>query len=542
MATSDDRLRSILQRAPPESGSVTPHLADTEMAEYIAGDLDPEREEAIRTHVAICAECREDLAFSSSVEFEQDEDPPPIRSEIPTRSVARALMRLAAAVTLVFGALLGARQAVIVVTERFKPDILARAEAWTDRTIAVEELGILFAGGPGLRATGLAIGEDSRVGGPDFLEARELAVNVDPAALLSGHVDGRLTAKGIRLRLRRDGGGRWNVETVRRSGESAPLPTSAGTDPRSLPIEPTPGRPAEDPRVHVAAVTVEDGILEIDSAPARPPLRVAGLQAEYRGQRGQPGHLKLTGDTGEGPESLALEGSVGPFERGARPIYDLDDVRLKGVPLQSLPGAPEGIGGRLSFEGSLFGAGRSLARIVAGARGAGWLELCCGEIEQHNLARELLHGIARIGPEDQRPTQWEDQPGLQSILSAASTAYGTLSAAAELDAGTLRLSGFQLDSALLRLDLDATIESGGRVEAEGDAFLAPAVARALVAAEPGLKALVGGTESVQVPIVIRGAWPDLRVQIDTQRLARRLFTPAQDSLLVRLLPPARTRS
>ena len=567
METSDDRLKSTLRRALLGTQGMPPHIDDTVMAAYLAGDLAPEGEAVLRAHLASCSACGEDLAMASLVEADARQarsstprvdanqprsstprvDARQPRSSTPRadvrRSGAGAWMRLAASILLAFGILMGARQAAIVAVERSKPALIARAEAWTDRKISLESLGLDLAEGPGIRAVGLAIAEGPDLQGPDFLTARELAIHVEPTALLSGRLDGNLAARGVHLRLRRTDDGRWNVETVGRNSDSLQPPGGPRSEPapRSIDRGPTPAPGGGGGRVHVASVSLSDSLLEIEGNPTGPPLQVAGLRAEYRGKRGRAGRLTLTGDTGAGPRSLAIEGSVGPFAPGLRPVYEFDDVRLSGVPLDALPGSPEGIDGSLRFEGSLFGAGRSLTRVVAGARGTGWLELCCGEVERQNLVRKLLYGLARLPADSALPPDWRSQPELQSILSEPSTAYGTISAAAELDTGVLRLSGLEVDTAVVRLDLDATIEAGGRVEAEGNAILATPIARVLTATAPWLSPFAEETPRVQIPIVVRGTWPALEVRIDPRALAARYHPSAQTPLLLRLVSLPRPR-
>lgn len=539
-----DLLREALEKVPDE-----PHVDDAALAAYLDGSLDGLERDRIETHLGRCPECCAILAAASRVEIEAeavaevekfDRPRATARAASPAprkTSSARTWFRLAAGITLLFGALLLSREAGRLVAGRLEPVLIAQLEEWTERGISTEGTALTLAGGPGIELTGLDIGDDPRFSTASFVGARRVALNVHPTALLGGKLEGSISVEAPVVRLIRNRGGQWNIETLgggepagdhRRGVVSDKIERALADAAQGVPPEGV----AADPRVQLTSATIEDGTLEIkDLAGGGAPLRVKNVDLSYHGVPGQRASVSLEGRVGADNDRIALRGEIGPFEGDLVPVYRLREVELEAVPVREIPGAPRAVLGNLTFDGHLESAGRALVDVVAAARGAGELEMCCGSFEGRNLAQDFVTRLAALPGGESIAAAARDQAALASALTSSGTHYDRLAGIADLKPGTLHLAGLQVDTGLFQADADASVGLEGRLAAEGSVLLSPELGSILLTAAPGLTALSEPDGSIQLPFRASGSWENLDIELDAQRLVAQLEQARPATLL-----------
>lgn len=510
------------------------HVDDVTMAAYLDGTLEaPDRDRA-EAHLGRCPVCSEDLAAAARVEIEAEavervDRPRPVRAEPAPRARSRATstrtwLRLAAGIALVFGALLASREVGRFVAGRLEPVLIAQLEEWTDRGVSTEGTSLTVAGGPGIELTGLAIADDPRFSNTSFAGARRVALQVHPAALLGGKLQGSIDIEGPVVRLVRNRVGQWNIETLGGAAPSAAhragvvseaIERALDDAARGIP----PSGVSRDPRVQLTSATIEDGTLEIqDLGRAGDALRVKNVDLSYHGVPGQRASVSLEGHVGAAQDRIALRGEIGPFEGDVVPVYRLREVELESVPVAEIPGAPRAVVGQLTFDGHLQSAGRALVDVVAAARGAGELELCCGAFQGRNVARDFIGQLSHLPGGDTLAAAARSQAALRSALDAQGTTYDRLAGIADLEPGTLHVAGLEIDTALFRADADASIGLEGRIAADGTILLAPQLGSVLIAAAPILSTLADESGALELPFQADGPWENLDVQLDLREV------------------------
>ncbi|MDG2307752.1 MAG: zf-HC2 domain-containing protein [Candidatus Binatia bacterium] len=535
-----DLLRRALGDVPTED-----HLGDALLSRYLDGALEgPDRESAER-HLGRCPRCTEDLAAAVRVEIEAEalEVTRPRAAPQAARPVARAesstrtWLRLAAGIALVFGALLLSREAGRLVAGRLEPVLVAQLEEWTERDVTTKGTSLVVSGGPGIEVAGLEITDDPSFSDENFASVERIALHVHPSALLGGRLEGSVELDRPVLRLVRNAGGEWNIETlggrvpgargvagiVRAEVDRALEQAAAGLPPTGI---------TDEPRVQLTSATIDGGILEIeDIGGGGEPLRVQNVNLSYHGIPGRRAALSLDGQLGSEKDRIALRGEVGPFEGSVVPVYRFREVELEAVPVAKIPGGPAAVIGQLTFDGHLESAGRALGEIVAAARGGGEIGLCCGTFKGRNLARDFLERLGELSGGRQLLRAARNDAALASALASADTPYDRLGGMADLDPGTLHIAGLEVDTGLFRADADASIGLEGTLAAEGSIQLSPEVGAILLAAAPAFDALSETDGSIHLPFRASGSWANLQIDLDVKALVARLGIATPPSLL-----------
>ena len=534
------------------AGPHGPHVEDAQMAAYLDQALPSAEREAVERHLAGCDACAADLVAVSQVLVEAEAvaevDRPKPQAITPGPTPARASssrktwFRLAASIALILGGLLLTREAGRLVASRLEPVIVAQLEDWSGRDVSLGSTALKLAGGPGVELRDFRWGDDPRYSDQDFVTASRVALHVQPGELLGGRLSGSLDLERPVLRLVRDRAGHWNVETlggrepgpageqhgVRAELEQALADAAAGIDPEIAGAE---------ARVQLSSATITDGILEIrDLGRSGGTLKMEDVDLEYHGAPGQRGAVALEGRFGTEEDRIALQGEVGPFDGDATPVYRLREVEVNAVPVSEIPGAPAAVAGRLDFEGHLDSAGRSLGEIVAAARGAGEIGLCCGQLAGRNVARDLVDELAHQPEAGALLAALRESASLRGALAANHTMFDQLAGLADLEPGTLHVAGLEANTPLFRLDGDASIGLEGALAAEGIIDLAPALSRAVVAAAPALANLQVADGSLSLPVRAEGTWEQLELQLDVEAVARSLGLDAPPNLFALLGP------
>lgn len=528
-----DQLRQALRDVPDE-----PHVDDGKLARYLDGSLAAEERARVEEHLGRCPLCSEELALAGHVEIEAEALDEVSRARVAARSRraaseprparSRGWLRIAAGLVLLVGVGLLVREAGRLVASRIEPMLVAQMETWSGRDVSSTGAALTLAGGPGIELTGLRIGDDDRFSERTFASAERVALHVEPAALLGGRLDGSIELDRPVVRLVRNALGQWNVETLGggeldaralRGAVTPEIEQALADAAQGLPPRGATGEAA----VELTSASIHDGILEIADLSRRgKALRLEDLDLDYQGTPGGRASVSLEGRLGPGQDAVSLRGEIGPFEGDATPVYRLRRVALQAVPVAEIPGAPASVAGRLSFVGHLESAGRALGDIVAAARGAGEIGLCCGAFEGRNLAHDVVRQIARLPGGVDVLRQVQGHAALASTLAAPNTIYDRANGIADLEPGTLHVAGLEIDTALFRADADASIGLEGHLAAEGSIELAPELAAILLAAAPALAPLADDHGTIDVPIRASGSWDDLQLEIDATRVAARL--------------------
>lgn len=519
-----------------------PHVDDALLAAYLDGALEESQRQHVELHAAHCSQCAQDLAAAASVEIEADAvarvdrprrkpeaaGAPALRSKTSRSTSGRMWMRLAAGIVLVAGASWLTVQASRFGADRLEPVLLAQLEEWTERRVSSDTLSLTLAGGPGIEIAGLAIDDDPAFSESSFLHTRRVTLNVHPSALLGGRLEGSVDVDGPVVRLVRSPGGNWNVETLggatpsgaaRRGIVSAEI--EQALDDAANAISPTGVDP--NPRVQLTSASIHDGTLEIaDLGRGGAALRVKNVDISYHGTPGQRASVSLEGRVGSADDRIALRGEIGPFEGNVVPVYRLREVELEAVPVSEIPGSPRAVDGQLTFDGHLESAGRALVDIVAAARGAGEMQLCCGAFEGRNLARDFVSELTDLPGGERVRAAVRANAALASALQATGTTYDHLGGVADLRPGTLHLAGLELDTPLFRADADASIGLEGHLAAEGDLRVSADLGHVILAAAPALASLAASDGTVELPFRASGSWENLRIELDVQRLLARI--------------------
>lgn len=521
---------------------IEPHVDDVTLAAYLDGALEDAARTEVESHVARCPQCADDIAAAARVEIEADATDlvdrahatreaaraTPSQASARRGSSSRSWMRIAAAIALLAGAGFVGREASQMVAGRLEPTLVAQLEEWTGRGVSTEGLSFTLAGGPGIELSGLDIGDDPRFSDQSFLDARKVALHVHPTTLLEGKLEGSVDIEGPHLRLVRNRVGHWNIETL--GGASAGGPSRPGVVTEEIERALAdaaegigPAGIAEEARVELASASIQDGTLEIaDLGRGGAAFRVRNVDLSYHGVPGQRASVSLEGQVGSSDDRIALRGEIGPFAGNVTPVYRLREVELEAVPVSEIPGSPRVVEGQLTFDGHLESAGRALVDVVAAARGAGEMELCCGTFEGRNLAHDFVTRLASLPGGEQVLAAVRGHAALASVLSAPETTYDRLAGIADLQPGTLHLAGLEVDTTLFRADADASVGLEGHLAAEGDLLLSPELGAAVLAAAPGLSALSAPDGTLELPFRATGSWENLQLELDVQRLLARV--------------------
>ena len=149
------------------------------------------------------------------------------------------------------------------------------------------------------------------------------------------------------------------------------------------------------------------------------------------------------------------------------------------------------------------------------------MTLCCGTFEGRNLARDLVEKLAKLPGGEQALRAARQHAALAAILDAPNTVYDHLGGIADLEPGTLHLARLEVDTALFRVDADASIGLEGRLAADGSIELSPDIAGVLLAAAPALAALADAG-SIHLPFRASGSWQDLQLDLDVEALIAKI--------------------
>ncbi len=535
-----DVLRTALSDVPDE-----PHVGDAVLARFLDGTLTGAERDAVAQHLGRCPICSEDLAFAARIEIEAEALDEVTRPRTTTRAMApvraressgRTWLRLAAGIALVFGALLLSREAGRIVAGRLEPVLVAQLQKWTARDVSAEGTSFTLLGGPAIELAGVQIADDPRFSDAKFAAVSRVALHVDPTTLLSGRLEGSIELERPTVRLVRNRGGQWNIETL---GGGAPG-TRGATGGVSAEIERaldeaargvSPAGAADAPRVQLTSATIEDGVLEIEDLNGNGrPLRLENVDLAYLGNPGQRASLSVEGQLGSANDRIALRGEIGPFQGDVVPVYRLREVEIEALPVSEIPGAPGSVIGQLTFDGHLRSAGRALGDIVAAARGAGEMALCCGRFEGRNLARDFVEKLAALPNGAELLAIARRRAALASALDAPDTEYERLGGFADLEPGTLHVAALEVDTGLFRAEADASIGLEGHLAADGSVQLSPELGAILLAAAPALSGLADDDGAIHVPFQASGSWANLDLEIDVARLVARLDDRAPSGL------------
>lgn len=565
-------LRAVMDQPFPSAA----HPSEGRIAAYLAHELDDAETERIEAHLATCAQCADEMITALAVEDDAQlaaSFAPEVRAAAEAASAAvasadasrassrreadasqrvarisrgtaaprrrgRTLFRIAASVTIVFGALVVAAAAGSgVVLRKLEPMMLAGMSDTLARKVSGGNASLVLAGGPGVKLDNVAIAEDPRFGGGEFATVRSAALRLDPGALLRGNIRGDVHLDGPTVYLLRDAGGTWNVETM--SGKGLAGAAVGGGVPLSKAAKDGKASAAKERSVRLASASVTDGTLSIkDRTGKGHDVTLRDLDLSYASSDPtSAARVTLTSQLGSDTERFALRGEIGPFEGGGEPRWKFDEVKLQQVSLADIPGAPADLRGQLSFDGTLTSSGEGLDHVVMNATGDGALGICCGEIREQNLTADLLMALTDHASGDAANTaadilaRAKQSPALASALSLDATPFRDISGNVTIAQGNVTFEGLQVETTLFQAKATGSVSRGGALDAHGTVSLTPAATAAIVALVPQSERMFGAGGKLEVPFSLAGRWPDVDVRVDVRTAIARLMAPLDPRLL-----------
>lgn len=565
---SDDAFARALRVALDRPHADEAHPDDGRIAAYVAHELDDAETARLEAHLATCARCAEDLVTVLAVEDDASlaaSFAPEVRaaaeaasSAVSSRTTARhdadaarrgaratrgatsgaparrrrSWLRIAASVTIVFGALaVAAAAGSNVLLRKLEPMMLAGMSDVLGRKVGGGDASLVLAGGPGVRLANVTVAEDARFGAGEFASIRSAALQLDPGALLRGQVRGDVHLDGPKVQLLRDADGTWNVETL--SGRRAAAAAVGGGVPLGKAAQGGAGA-ARERAVRLASASISDGTLEIrDQLGQGHELTLRDLDASYTGtDPTRPARVSLTSMVGSGnAQRVALRGEIGPFEGGGEPRWSFDEVQLQQVRLSDIPGAPADLVGELSFDGTLASSGSGLDAVLMNASGEGALGICCGELRERNLTAELLTALTEHVDGDTATAaadllaRAKQSPALAVALASDATPFEDISGNVTIAQGNVTFEGLQVDTSLFQAKATGSVSRGGALDAHGTVALTPAATAAIVALVPRSQGMFASGGTLEVPFSLAGRWPDVDVRVDVRTAIARLMAP-----------------
>ncbi|HEY6294003.1 MAG TPA: AsmA family protein [Terriglobia bacterium] len=328
--------------------------------------------------------------------------------------------------------------------DRYRPQVIARIEEGTGRSVEIGRLSLRVLPALSVRADSVAIGNPPGFPPGHFLEIQRVYAELDPGALLHREIAIRsLKLEGPIVRLISNSQGHWNTESPER--------------PRAA-LRPTAWRAAAAPSILITTVEVEDGramvASTVDSEPLGPPsLEADGVSAKL--QDVNPDalgvHLFTAGSAWTGGPRGNHRG------RAKRPVLlktawrrsaEIELPRVEDVAVSEIvgPGGPLAAHGTLSAKSVRFGAIQA-----AGVRCG--LELYSGGVLVDGLVLQLFGGQITgnlVWDTASRPRRYTTHLSLSGIdvaraLMAFPSAGGKLTGTLE---GQIDLTGWSsLDNA-----------------------------------------------------------------------------------------------
>ncbi|MBY0274614.1 hypothetical protein K2Z84_04670, partial [Candidatus Binatia bacterium] len=448
----------------------------------------------------------------------------------PTRR-GRSWLRIAASVTIVFGALaVAAAAGSNVLLRKLQPMMLSGMSDVLGRKVGGGDASLLLAGGPGVRLANVTIAEDARFGSGEFASVRSAALQLDPGALLRGQVRGDVHLDGAKVQLLRDAGGTWNVETL--SGRHAAAAAVAGGVPLDKAAKD--GAAAKERAVRLASASISNGTLEIrDQVGHGRDVTLRDLDASYTGtDPTKPARITLASMVGNGNvQRIALSGEIGPFEGGGTPRWAFDEVKLQQVRIADIPGAPADVVGELTFDGTLASTGSGFDDVLGNASGDGAIGICCGELRERNLTVELLTALTEHAEGDAATTaadvlaRAKQSPALAAALAGDATPFEDISGDVSIAQGNVTFEGLQVETSLFQAKATGSVSRGGALDAHGTVALSPAATAAIVALVPQSQRMFGAGGTLEVPFSVAGRWPDVDLRVDVRTAIARLMAP-----------------
>jgi hypothetical protein len=562
-------LRSVLDEAPDAAGE---HPSEAQVAAYVARELSAAEIEHLERHLATCASCTDELLAATAVEDEVRAQATRVadRAEVaasmasartaaersggtrrdradraasipgtaPRVKRRRSWLRIAASVTIVFGALaIAAAAGSRIVLGKLQPMLLDGMGGVLARKVSGGGTSIVLAGGPGLEMNDVAIAEDPQFGSGSFAQVRSAALHLDPSALLRGQVRGAVHFDEPVVHLLRDVQGRWNVESL--SGKArAGMTGTTGAGATGAQV----AHGGKERLVRLTSASVENGVLQISDRSGKGSdvtLRNVDLSYTSPDPRAAAA-VTLAGTIGGETQRIAFSGEIGPFEGDQQPRYRFDEVALESLPLADIPGAPADLTGKLTFSGKLASSGSGFDTVMANASGDGAVGLCCGELRERNLSAELVAALTRQASGD--PANGADvlaqarrSPALAATLSLHTTPFEDISGSVTIASGKVSFQDLAIDTPLFQASAAGSLSHVGAMDVAGTVALTPAATAAIVQLLPDARSVFGAATRLEVPFTVAGTWPNVRVKVDVRTALARLTRPLDPRGLL-LLP------
>ena len=458
----------------------------------------------------------------------------------PATRRRRSWLRIAASITIVFGALaVAAAAGSRIVLGRLQPALLDGMGGLLARKVSGGDTSIVLAGGPGLQMNDVAIAEDPEFGTGSFAQVRSAALHLDPGALLRGQVRGAVQFDEPVVHLLRDTQGRWNVETLSGRGH-VPAGTPATVVAAAASTQAV--QAGKERMVRLTSASVKNGVLQISDRRGKgSDVTLRNVDLSYSStDPTASAAVSLAGTVGSDTQRITLRGEIGPFEGSAQPRYRFDEVALQSLPLSDIPGAPAALSGELTFNGTLASSGSGLDTVMANASGDGAVGLCCGELRERNLTSELLAAITQHADGDAVAASADllararRTPAFAATVALDATPFQDISGSVTIAGGNVRFQDLVVDTTLFQATAAGSLSRGGTLDARGTVALTPDATAAIVALLPEAQRVFGAGSKLEVPFTVAGTWPNVRVQVDVRSALARLFRPLDPRSLVLL--------
>jgi hypothetical protein len=248
-------------------------------------------------------------------------------------------------------------------------------------------------------------------------------------------------------------------------------------------------------------------------------LRMAALDASLTNISGpSPAHVVARAGLESTRQNMSVNGDIGPWGDGRKPVYRFPEVALDAVSLRNLPGIGSIMRGGLSFDGSLASAGDNWPEIASQFSGSGDMRVVSGSIGGRNLVRDVvspLLGDAASGTA--LPS------ALASLVAGDETPFGEMHSPVTVAGSRISATDFFASASGFSVAGQGSLGGDGSVEFRGSLNASETTTRELIAFAPGAGTLVDEHGEIAIPFSLTGQWPAVRVAVDVERLAHRMM-------------------
>jgi uncharacterized protein involved in outer membrane biogenesis len=185
--------------------------------------------------------------------------------------------------------------------------------------------------------------------------------------------------------------------------------------------------------------------------------------------------------------------------------------------------------GRLSMNLAVTGTGTTWSEIEPGLEGLGTVRIDSGILHDINLIEEAIAGLTGLpGLSEQLPEMIRKK--YPELFSTGDTEFDRMDAKLEVREGRVQILGLNLDARDFGLRGWGSLSLAGALDLSTRLAISSALSSLLIERAKPLKYLRDDAGRIEIPIRIRGTFPDVSAKPDTAAIAKKLAAGAAENL------------